>query len=466
MAGRIRLRRLLGALSLVVIVCCGASPLAAQDQAATREALRDQIREYSELVRAMRDSLARQAVQEQDSLQTRQIESTIIELSDAVGAITRQLSELEVEVADNRVSLRDGRGGQVTLDVPENLSEQLSTGLSSISRMFLDQLPDTVQIGDVETGFTWAMGDHGIQFKPRSAHRERRVIDGGLVKITDDASVAADEDVNGDVVAVMGDAEIAGLVRGDLIVVMGDVHLAETAEVQGQIVVVLGQLEREPGAVVADVTVVSPGGAGAPGDLGAFFRGWGALAAFQGLFIGLLLLSLLLLVLVPGDRVLAVVDVASARPGPCLAMGLVALFGGHAVVLGLSVLLVLTVIGIPVALVVLAALLVVDLAGIAIGAVLVGRLACDRLGWACSALWQALVVGFVLLQALPLLASLAGVMLGETAAVTALAWIGGLLKLVAFTIGLGALINGRFGIRTDRVATPGAPGNLLNPPPR
>lgn len=464
MSGLIRIRPLLGAISLVAVVCCGAQPLAAQDQAASREALREQIRQYSELVRAMRDSLASQ---EQDTLQTRQIESTIIELSDAVGAITRQLSDLELEVIDNRVSLRDGRGGQVTLDVPENLSEQLSVGLSSISRMFLDQLPDTVQIGDVETGFTWSMGDHGIQFVPRKAQRDRRIIDGGLVKITDDVAVAADEDVSGDVVAVMGDAEIAGLVRGDLVVVMGDVRLAETAEVQGQIVVVLGQLERDPGAVVGDMTVIDPGGAGSRGDLGAFFRGWGALVAFQGLFIGLLLLALLLLAIVPRGRVLAVVDVASARPGACLAVGLVALVGGHAVVLGLSVLLVLTVIGIPVALVVLAALLTVDLAGIAIGAILVGRLACKRLGWACPMLWRELLVGFFLLQAIPFLASLLGVVLGSTALAATLAWLGGALKVATFAIGLGALLIGRLGVRASRSPEPaGPPRTLLDPPVR
>jgi len=463
MAGRTRLRRLLGAVSLVVVVCCVARPLAAQDQAATREALRDQIRQYSELVRAMRDSLA---LQEQDTLQARQIESTIIELSDAVGAITRQLSDLELEVNDNRVSLRDGRGGQVTLDVPENLSEQLSMGLSSISRMFLDQLPDTVQIGDVETGFTWSMGDHGIQFVPRSAHRERRVIDGGLVKITDDVAVAVDEDVNGDVVAVMGDAEIAGLVRGDLVVVMGDVRLAETAEVQGQIVVVLGQLERDPGAVVGDMTVIDPGGAGSLGDLGAFFRGWGALVAFQGLFVGLLLLALLLNAVVPRERTLAVVDVALARPIACLAVGLVGLVAGHAVILGLSVLLVLTVIGIPVALVVLAALLLVDLAGIAVGAILSGRLACRRLGWACPMLWRELVIGFVLLQTLPFLASLMGVTLGSTVVAATLAWLGGGLKLVTFAIGLGALFNGRLGARAGKPEPAGAPRALPDPSAR
>lgn len=463
MGGLIHIRRLLGAISLVVVVCCGAQPLAAQDQAAKREALREQIREYSELVRAMRDSLA---LQEQDTLQTRQIESTIVELSDAIGAITRQMSDLELEVIDNRVSLRDGRGGQVTLDVPENLSEQLSAGLSSISRMFLDQLPDTVQIGDVETGFTWSMGDHGVQFRPRKVQRERRIIDGGLVKITDDVAVAADEDVNGDVVAVMGDAEIAGLVRGDLVVVMGDVRLAETAEVQGQIVVVLGQLERDPGAAVADVTVIDPGGAGSRGDLGAFFRGWGALIAFQGLFVGLLLLALLLVAIVPRERVLVLVDVAAARPGMCLAVGMVAAVAGHAVVLGLSVLLVLTVIGIPVALVVLAALLVVDLAGISIGALLVGRLTCNRLGWACPMLWRELLVGFILLQTLPLLSSLLGVVLGSTALAMVLAWVGGALKLATFAMGLGALFIGRLGARSGKLEPVATPPTMLDPPTR
>jgi hypothetical protein len=463
MADLARFRRILVALGVAVVVCVGWEAAVAQDQSAAREELREQIRHYSEQVRAMRDSLAAAGG---DTLQTGAIESTIVQLSDAIGAITQQLAELELEVIDNRVSLRDGRGGQVTLDVPENLSEQLSTGLSSITRMFLDELPDTVHIGDMETGFTWTKGEHGLRFAPVTPKRERRVIDGGMVKITDDLAVAADEDVHGDVVAVMGDAEVAGLVRGDVVVVLGDLHLAETAEVEGKIVVILGRMDRDPGAKVADVTVVNPAGDGSRSDLSRLFRGWGALAAFQGLFLVLLMLALLLLAVVSRDRVTALVDVAEGRPGPCVGLGALALVGGHAVVLGLSALLVLTVIGIPVALLVLAALLLLDLAAIGIGAILVGRLVCRRLGWACPMPWRELIIGFILLQSLPFIASLLSVTLGSSAAVMALGWAGGALKLLSFVAGLGALLIGRFGGRQIRPASHLPPGTLLDSPPR
>lgn len=463
MADLARFRRILVALGVAVVVCVGAGVAAAQDQSAARDELREQIRYYSEQVRAMRDSLAASG---RDTMQADEIESTIIQLSEAIGAITQQLDDLELEVVDNRVSLRDGRGGQVTLDVPDNLSEQLSTGLSSITRMFLDELPDTVHIGDLETGFTWTKGDHGLRFAPVTPKQKRRVIDGGMVKITDDLEVAADEDVHGDVVAVMGDAEVSGLVRGDVVVVLGDLHLAETAEVQGKIVVILGQMDRDPGAKVADVTVVNPGGAGSRSDLSRLSRGWGALVAFQGLFLVLLILALVLLAFVSRDRVNALVDVAERRPGPCVGLGALALVGGHAVVLGLSALLVLTVIGIPVALLVLSALLLLDLAAIGIGAILVGRLVCRRLGWACPVPWRELIVGFVLLQTLPFLASVLGVTLGSTAPVMALSWAGGALKLLSFVAGLGALLIGRFGGRQAQPASDLPPGTLLDSPPR
>lgn len=458
-----RFRRILVALGVAVVVCVGSGAAVAQDQATARDELRDQIRYYSEQVRALRDSLAATG---RDTLQAGEIESTIVQLSEAIGAITQQLAELELEVIDNRVSLRDGRGGQVTLDVPENLSEQLSTGLSSITRMFLDELPDTVHIGDMETGFTWTKGEQGLRFAPVKPRRERRVIDGGVVKVTDDLAVDTDEDVLGDVVAVMGDATVAGLVRGDVVVVLGDLHLAETAEVQGKIVVILGQMDRDPGAKVADVTVVNPGGAGARSGLADLYRGWGALVAFQGLFLVLLMLALLLLAFVSRDRVTALVDVAERRTGPCVGLGALALVGGHVVVLGLSALLVLTVIGIPVALLVLAALLLLDLAAIGIGAILVGRMVCRRLGWACPMPWRELIVGFVVLQTLPFLASLLSVTLGSSAPIMALAWLGGLLKLLSFVAGLGALLIGRFGGRRSRPVADLPPATIIDSSPR
>jgi len=412
------------------------------ERAAERETLREEIRQYSALVQAMRESLAvREAGGEQDG----DIEAVVLELSSAVGAITEQLADLELDVVDNQLNLRDGRGGQVSLDIPEDLPEQLSAGLSSITRMFLENMPDTVRIGDMETGFTFDFDEGGLQFQPVRPPRTRRVIDGGLLKIRDTLTVAEDEDVVGDVVAIMGDAIIEGRVLGNVVVVMGDVELGESADVEGQVVSVLGTLDRADGASVGSVTVVNPGSGGLGDDLAAFSRGWASFFAFQGIFLVLLVMVLLLVGLAPAERRERLLSEAGRRPGACLGLGLVALLVGHAAVLGLSAILVLTVIGIPVALLAVGFLLILDLAAVGVGALVVGRGLCSRLGLSCPRTWRELILGMLVLHTPAFLAAGLGVLNSPQILVMTMAWLGTMVKLIVFCYGMGALLVSRFG---------------------
>lgn len=411
-----------------------------------REALREEIRRYSALVQAMRESLT---VRE-GSEATAELEATVLELGDAVGAITEQLADLELGVDDNRLRLRDGRGGEVTLELPEELPEQLSQGLSSLTRMVMENMPDTVRIGDRETGFTFGLSGDGIRFHPLEPERPREVIEGSLLKLRDDLEVAAHEDVVGDVVAIMGDARIEGRVLGDVVVLLGDLELTETADVEGQVISIMGTLDRDDDARVGSITVISPGSRGPRGDLASITRGWISFVVFQGMFLVLLVLVALLVGLAPQARREKLMDVLSDRTGACLGLGLVALLIGHAAVLGLSAILVLTVIGIPVALLVVAGLLLMDLAAVGIGALAVGRALCSRLGLACPRVWRELILGMLVIHTPAFLASGLGAIGAPQGLVLAAVWLGSLVKLVVFCLGLGALLLSRFGAQGTR----------------
>lgn len=425
---------------------------------AEREALKAEIERYTRMVQAMRESLA---VRDAGDVRQREIERTIAELSTAVGAITDQLAELEVEVVDNEVSLRDGRGGRVTVEIPEDLPQRLSEGLSSVTRMFLEEMPDTVRLGDRETGFTWNMGEGGLQFRPVAPPSPRRVIEGGLVKIHDHLAVAADEDVHGDAVAVMGDASVAGRVRGDVVVVLGDVHLDADAVVDGRVIAVLGRIDRDDGAQTGAVTVVNPGGAALPSDLSPGGVGWLSFGAYQSFFAILLVMALLLLALTPTHRREALMALGRQRPGQCVALGLMLAVVGHVVLLGLVAILVLTVIGIPVALLALLALALVDLAGVAIGSLVLGRALCIRWGLECPRPWRELALGMALIHLPAFFSALLAALSVPVGLAGLLAVIGALTKLTAFCLGLGALFLGRLGSRPAA----SLPGEALTPAP-
>jgi len=73
-------------------------------------------------------------------------------------------------------------------------------------------------------------------------------VEGEAVAIMGDLQI--DGEVRRDAVAVMGSVTINGKVGGEVVAVMGDVVLGPKAEIEGDVVVIGGALQRDPGAIV------------------------------------------------------------------------------------------------------------------------------------------------------------------------------------------------------------------------
>ena len=221
-----------------------------------------------------------------------------------------------------------------------------------------------------------------------------------------------DGEVRRDAVAVMGSVTINGKVGGEVVAVMGDVVLGPKAEVDGDVVAIGGTLQRDPGAIVrGEVTRVGVGELSVaklqtPSALRAWWDhalGHGALFGF-GAGLGWLAVPVLLalgfyalLALVFPGGIRRTGDMLVQRPGAVVLSALLTLMALPV----LFVLLLVTVVGIPVALLGLPAGIVV---GVAFGKAaiygLVGRkLMQDRAPLAVSVLIGGVV--FALLFAAP-----------------------------------------------------------------
>ena len=224
-------------------------------------------------------------------------------------------------------------------------------------------------------------------------------------------------------VAVMGSVTINGKVGGEVVAVMGDVVLGPKAEVDGDVVAIGGTLQRDPGAIVrGEVTRVGVGKLSVaklqtPSALRAWWDhalGHGALFGF-GAGLGWLAVPVLLalgfyalLALVFPGGIRRTGDMLVQRPGAVVLSALLTLMALPV----LFILLLVTVVGIPVALLGLPAGIVV---GVAFGKAaiygLVGRkLMQDRAPLAVSVLIGGVV--FALLFA----ASVAGLALAALTA--------------------------------------------------
>jgi hypothetical protein len=192
-------------------------------------------------------------------------------------------------------------------------------------------------------------------------------VEGDLVVLG--GSVTVDGRVSGDVVTLGGDIEARGEISGNVVSVGGSVHLEPTTSCFGDVVSVGGTIETngaEIGGDSVELSVFSDGGH--PSARSAL------LAGLSMSFFGFLLVLLILGTFFPssGETMLAVL-VARARR--CLGLGAVA----AALTLFSTLLLTITVIGAPLALIVLAGAWLAAQVGRILAAAWIGRSVLGRL---------------------------------------------------------------------------------------
>jgi cytoskeletal protein CcmA (bactofilin family) len=247
--------------------------------------------------------------------------------------------------------------------------------------------------------------------------------DGTQVVLTGRAEVRAGERAD-TVVILDGPATIDGLVDGAVVALNGDIRVTATGVVEEAVVALNGRAFIEDGARVGGDVVssrspqVGPGATveGETRTVRFSFRALGVLfwiAWWFAVTFSVLVLGLLLLRLAP-RAMAAALAVAQAEVGPAIAWG-VAIGIGLPV---LSVLVMLTLIGIPLGLLGLLSLGLIFTLGYVVGALAVGRLMVKE----PTSRYLAFLAGLVVLR-------LAGLV----------PFIGGLVTFVAFVYGVGAL---------------------------
>jgi hypothetical protein len=278
--------------------------------------------------------------------------------------------------------------------------------------------------------------------------------DAGLVRLFADAHVTAGQTIPGDVVAVFGSVDVAGTVEGDVVAVFGSVRLRSGANVQGDAIAIGGVLDQPPDAHVSGQSVA----------VGLMSPGWGVPTLATLLTVVLLgwlvtlVLGWLLALLFP-ERMLQIGSTASRHSAGSFFLGLLS---APLFVIAL-VLLFITVVGIPFALLLPFVYLLAIWAGQIAGSYVLGCKILRRrpgegglmgpilVGTFLVALCFGLGAGFAVPEGLPRTLSLFFTLLG-------------LLLIVGLSIiGTGALILSRVGSRPAQPMSPATPAVASTP---
>lgn len=264
--------------------------------------------------------------------------------------------------------------------------------------------------------------------------------------------VERDEEVSDAVVVIGGNLTIDGRVRDGVVVVGGDLHLAATADVRGDIVLVGGQITRDTGARQAgSISNISFGEWWAARTWGWLptirFGEFGRWLSLAGTVARVSVLALLMgmMLVVARAPVARVGRAALAEPLRALIVGLAAEIFFVPFLIAASIGLAITIIGIPFIAVLVPIAIIMAVFAFVLGftalACRVGEWIEDRLGWQPGNAFVATAIGFVVLLGPTLLARGVDIFSDSAAPLTfVLVSIGLAVEFIAWTIGVGAAI--------------------------
>lgn len=383
----------------------------------------------------------------------------------------------EISISEDRIFIRtkDGKeylvgpGGKIHL--PAKKGERIILGGEEpVEAIILDE--GRIKIGDMEIDLEDLEALHEIPpiKVPKVIVPSPRVSSEGIFKMGKDVVVEEDEEIDGDVVALGGDVEVRGTVNGSVVAIGGDVDIFTTGVVEEDAVSVGGQVTKRAGGVVRGEKV-SVGFLRSPGIRLPFgrthfpmfhpfgFPAWAFVARiFKILFF--LFLGIVVLAILPKN----VNKIKEKVKQDFLKSGLVGLLA-EILVIPVFILLIITIIGIPVALLIQPLLIIAALIlGYTGTCLFVGEKLQEHTSLKPDSRVMMLVIGILAVELVPLVARTIGIFGGPF---SPLAWIfsviGWVIAYVVITVGFGAAILTRLGTRPKDVSPAPAPANATRP---
>jgi len=352
----------------------------------------------------------------------------------AVSEIEAEVHRLQAQIEAKRMELDSLLSLRAA--VPESLTDSVQEEIEVLQDRVeveferLNQIHESTQ-EDAETSEV-----------PRPPSRRKKIAE-NMIRFGEDVEVRRDESVNGDAILLRGNLFVQGEVEGDAIVIGGNINLGRSAVIRGQAIAVGGRVETNRGAEVEGQTV----GLTLFPRLSLFPEGW---PGWVGLLLDVLNLGFLILVsglllLVVPDRLLRARTMLGESFLRCFGVGLLVLMGGSCAATVTMILLSVTLVGIPAALVLAFGVALLLVASLVVGVLLIGDRMQEMMHRATRPPLYSVLLGFVLVLLPKILSDLLNL-----ASPVAFGPLGlGLLSFVligsALSAGLGALVLTRFG---------------------
>jgi len=267
-----------------------------------------------------------------------------------------------------------------------------------------------------------------------------------IVKVGESVFIPADQTVAGDVVVFGGNAIIEGKVAGSVVVMGGEIRARRGAEIKGDVVAIGGTIEEDEEVIIRGERVQVGGVASEIGDrLHVSVRTIRAATTLGMFFVSLVLFFITMLFL--RARIERVSTHISAGLFRCFGAGVLTAAIGLFALLIIMIPLIITIVGIPLAVVLVVSCIGVYVIACAAFVFTMGRAIASRAGIQGGAFTH-LFLG-ILVMSVPEIIAFAIDVIGHTSIAPYVFFqvISSFVWLFAYVVGLGAIVLSRFGSR-------------------
>jgi hypothetical protein len=274
-----------------------------------------------------------------------------------------------------------------------------------------------------------------------------------IVKVAESVFIPADESVPGDVVVFGGNAIIEGKVAGSVVVMGGEIRARRGAEINGDVVAIGGTIEEDEEVMIRGDRVQVGSVATEIGDrLHVSMRSIRAFASVGLFFVALVLFFITMLFL--RGKVERVSAHIAASLFKCFGTGVLTSIIGLFALLIVMIPLIITIVGIPLAVVLFVSCIGVYVIACAAFVFTVGRAIASRTGIAGGPFTH-LFMGIAVMSIPEIIAIMIDVVgRGSLAPYVLFQIISTFVWLFAYVVGLGAIVLSRFGSRPVEPAPP------------
>jgi len=344
----------------------------------------------------------------------------------------------EVSIDEEGIYLRTQEGKEIKLGKGESEGE-------------IDIDKERIKIGGLEIDIREPKDTDTLHIETPSIERSKKfyVINRDIVKTGRDIVVEEYEKVDGDVVVVGGQITVKGTVTGSVTAVGGDILVASTGVIEGDVVSIGGDIKKETGGVIRGkrFRTFLPKIFLTPSSVLSQFQGLAFFARIIKILF-LLFLGIVVISIAPKN----VAKVKEKIRQDFLKSALVG-FAGEILILPIFILLIVTIIGIPVAILVepllILGALILGYTGISY---FIGEKLREGTSLKPDTPIMTLVIGILAVESVLLLARVVG-LFGHI--FSPLSWIltfiGWMFLYVVVTVGFGASILTRLGTRPKEV---------------